>query len=197
MSWAQRGNRLLTEFHDQLFLGEERERELEDLYEKGVVDSMNRTDQQPADGDAQGDSAEATAVNKQTSDTLMAGEKVMEALDIADADRQIMQDYEETVSKLSSVQAAAVPQPTRHAVLAAYEMDGPSYVLKVVQAVQSTALHDALLVLPFSKVVSLMHYLNEWAIRVSPTPLPTSQKLTIMSSRNSTLPSSPASSSSS
>lgn len=125
---------------------------------------MNRTDGKP--GGEQDDEAEATAVAKQTSDTLMAGEKIMEALDIADSDRLIMLDYEQTISKLSPAEAANVPRPATHSVLAAYDLDGPAYVLSVVQKIQSTALHDALLVLPFSKVVSLMHYLNEWAIKV-------------------------------
>lgn len=123
---------------------------------------MNRTDQ-PGENE---DAAEATTVNKQTSDTLMAGEKIMEALEIADADRKVMADYEQAISRLAPQEAANVVPPTKNPVLAAYELDGPMYVLKVVRQIHTTALNDALLVLPFSKVVSLMHYLNEWAIKV-------------------------------
>lgn len=131
---------------------------------------MNRSNHIP-NQDGAGDEggpaeAESTAVNKQTTDTLMAGEKIMEALEIGDADRKIMQDYEDIIAKVPPSEADKVPLPARHAVLTAYDLDGPAYVLKVVQAIQSTALHDALLVLPFSKVVSLMTYLNEWAIKV-------------------------------
>lgn len=131
---------------------------------------MNRSNQIPnqdGTGDEGGPAeAESTAVNKQTTDTLMAGEKIMEALEIGDADRKTMQDYEDIIAKVPPSEVDKVPLPARHAVLTAYDLDGPAYVLKVVQAIQSTALHDALLVLPFSKVVSLMTYLNEWAIKV-------------------------------
>lgn len=131
---------------------------------------MNRPNHMPNQegaGDENGPTeAEVTTVNKQTTDTLMAGEKIMEALEIADADRKIMQVYESIIARVPPEEVDKVPLPTRHAVLTAYDLDGPAYVLKVVQAIQSTALHDALLVLPFSKVVSLMTYLNEWAIKV-------------------------------
>ncbi|KIO30256.1 hypothetical protein M407DRAFT_225108 [Tulasnella calospora MUT 4182] len=167
--------RVWEKLEDQLFLEEERERELEELYEKGVVDSMNRSNHIPnqeGTGDENGPTeAESTTVNKQTTDTLMAGEKIMEALEIADADWKIMQEYENIIAKVPPEEVDKVPLPTRHAILTAYDLDGPGYVLKVVQAVQSTALHDALLVLPFSKVVSLMTYLNEWAIKDLNTPL--------------------------
>jgi len=150
-----------------LFLEEERERELEELYDRGIVDNMNHEDVQ---GPAGEQGAEVTSVNKQTGETLMAGEKIMEALDIADADRASMKEYEEAKSKLSEADLAQLPLPTKNPVLAAYDIDGPAYVLRTVEKIQGTALHDALLVLPFTKVISLMFYLNEWAIRVSSSP---------------------------
>lgn len=152
-----------------MILEEERERELEELYEKGIADSMNRSDaplNNGEDGVAADGGAEAGSVNKQTTETLMAGERIMEALDIADADRQAQHEYDEMVAKLPPTEAATVPPPTRDGVLTAYDIDGAAYVLMVVQKIHSTALQDALLVLPFSKVVSLMRYLDEWAIRV-------------------------------
>lgn len=41
------------------------------------------------------------------------------------------------------------------------------YVLHVIEKIPNAALQDALLVLPFGKVVSLMHYLNIWAQKVN------------------------------
>ncbi|KAG8845693.1 hypothetical protein FRB96_002287 [Tulasnella sp. 330] len=166
--------RIWEKTDEPLILEEERERELEELYEKGIADSMNRSDapfNNGEDGVAADGGAEAGIVNKQTTETLMAGERIMEALDIADADRQAQREYEELVAKLPPTEAATVPPPTRNGVLTAYGIDGAAYVLMVVQKIHSTALQDALLVLPFSKVVSLMRYLDEWAIKELNTTL--------------------------
>lgn len=93
----------------------------------------------------------------------MAGERIMEALDLADAERLAFKEYEDV--KTRSAQMELQPPP-RNPVLAAYDLEPEAYVLRVVERVQSTALQDALLVLPFGKVVSLMGYLNIWAQRV-------------------------------
>lgn len=154
----------------QLFLEEERERELENIYESGIADTLNRGDALIGSGvgDGQGDTvqgAEATGVTKQTTETLMAGERIMEALDLADGERALFRDYEEALSRMTS-DAMRLAPPPRNAVLAAYDLEPEAWVLRVVERVQSTALQDALLVLPFGKVVSLMGYLNIWAQRV-------------------------------
>ena len=115
-------------------------------------------------GAAQPSEAEATGVTKQTTETLMAGERIMEAIDLADAEIAAFREYEE--EKAKGGLSEQVAPPPRNQVLAAYDMEPEEYVLRVVERVASTALYDALLVLPFSKVVSLMQYLNHWAQRV-------------------------------
>jgi U3 small nucleolar RNA-associated protein 12 len=163
----------LSFFSYKLFLEEEREKELEQLYENGIADSMNRVDAPIGSGAEEGPTngiAEATemaAVSKQTTETLMAGERIMEALDLADTEREKFRDYEETMSRMSENDAMRLQPPPRNPVLAAYDLEPEAYVLRVVEKVQSTALQDALLVLPFRKVVSLMMYLNIWAQKVS------------------------------
>lgn len=129
---------------------------------------MNRADAPRNQDDGVQEGVEVTSVNKQTSGTLMAGERIIEALDIADADRQAKREYEELVSKLPPAEAATVLPPEPHGVLTAYDVDGATYVLNVIEKIPSTALDDALLVLPFAKVVSLMQFLDEWAMKVSP-----------------------------
>jgi hypothetical protein len=109
---------------------------------------------------------EVGAVTKQTTETLMAGERIMEALDMADKERETFRDYEETLARLSETDALRMQPPARNPILAAYDLDPEAYVLTVVAKVPSTALQDALLVLPFNKVVSLMFYLNIWAQKV-------------------------------
>lgn len=97
----------------------------------------------------------------------MAGERVMEALELADAEREAFAAYEEASAKMSESEAAKAPRPTKNAVLQAYEMEPDEYVLMTIEKIHPSALMDALLVLPFSKVLSLMVYLTEWARKVS------------------------------
>jgi U3 small nucleolar RNA-associated protein 12 len=152
--------------HSQLFLEEERERELELLYDSGIAEAMNRSeglDKKHGDDQVQ---AETTAVSKQTTETLMAGERIMEALELADTEHAALQQYEEERARITSEEALRMPPPAKNPILAAYDLEPEAYVLQVVEKVQSTALHDALLVLPFGKVVSLMMYLNIWAQKV-------------------------------
>ncbi|KAJ7228764.1 hypothetical protein GGX14DRAFT_414884 [Mycena pura] len=177
---SHRGDFVVTGSHDKsirvwekldepLFIEEERERELENIYESGIADSLNRDDVAfgGSTADGQGDAAqaaEATRVAKQTTETLMAGERIMEALDLADGERAVFREYEEAMARLPPG-AMRLASPPRNAVLAAYDLSPEAWVLRVVERVQSTALQDALLVLPFDKVVSLLGYLNIWAQR--------------------------------
>jgi len=145
-----------------LFLEEERERELEDIFENGLVDTLNRS-QLPGEDDTTRASAEVAAVTKQTTETLMAGERIMEALDLADGERTALQEYNEQVARASTTEAPSLQPPPRNPILAALDLEPEAYVLRVIERVSSTALHDALLVLPFAKVISLMYYLDTWA----------------------------------
>jgi len=133
---------------------------------------MNRVDAPIGSGAEGGQAidtseAEVGAVTKQTTETLMAGERIMEALDLADTERETFREYEEAMSRLSENDAMRLQPPPRNPVLAAYDMEPEAWVLRVVEKVSSTALQDALLVLPFGKVVSLMVYLNIWAQKVT------------------------------
>ncbi len=163
---------LLLNIPKQLFLEEERERELEQLYEHGVAETLNRSDAAigsgapGTEGPQPDNAAEATAVSKQTTDTLMAGERIMEALDLADAEREAAAEFEATKARISPQEAEKLPPPTKNPVLAAYKLGPEEYVLMVLEKIPSSALTDALLVLPFGKVQSLIAYLDEFAQRV-------------------------------
>ncbi|KAG5343044.1 hypothetical protein C0989_000034 [Termitomyces sp. Mn162] len=160
---------------DQIFLEEERERELEMVYENGIADSLNRSeaaigsmDGAPVNSSAQ---AEMTSVSKQTTETLMAGERIMEAIDLADKERAIFQAYDDDMAKLPDDSPMRFQPPPRNQLLAQLDKTPDEYVLWVIEKVRSTALHDALLVLPFGMVVSLMEYLNSWAQKDLNIPL--------------------------
>lgn len=186
---SNRGNFVVTGSHDKsiriweklddpLFLEEERERDLEKLHDANLAEVMNRDDDRigigrGADGGDLGgtqEQAEVAQVTKQTSETLMAGERVMEALDIADADLALLAEFEAAKSGLNETQISALPAPARNPLLAMQGLEAEAYVLQVIEKVPPTALQDALLVLPFNNVLSLMKYLNEWARRVRIRP---------------------------
>ncbi len=153
----------------QLFLEEERERDLEQLYESGLADTLNREDPPIGSGGPTSEipaQAETTDVKKQTTETLMAGERIIEALELADREIETRQAYEAAKEGLSVAQLAAIQPPPKDPILVAHNLEPEAWVLRVVEGVQSSALHDALLVLPFGKVMSLMVYLNLWAKKV-------------------------------
>jgi len=205
--WAltvgNRGNFVVTGSHDKsiriweklddpLFLEEERERDLEKLYDANLAETMNRDDDhvgigRGADGGDSGgtqEQAEVGQVTKQTTETLMAGEKVMEALDLADADLALLAEYEGAKSGLNEAQISALPTPARNPLLAMQGLEAEAYVLQTIEKVSPTALQDALLVLPFNNVLSLMRYLNEWARRVRHRPSPILAKPRVHCSTN-------------
>ena len=148
----------------QLFLEEEREKEMERLYDANLAESLNRTDAYDEDG---ADKAEASEVTKQTSETLMAGEKIMEALDIADDERITWRDFEAAKESLSPAQAALLPLPEPNALLKVMgEIMPEQHVLKVIERIPNASLHDALIVLPFRYVTSMLECLSIWAQKV-------------------------------
>lgn len=159
--------RLLTAL--QLFLEEERERELEHLYENELAENLNQPDGTVGQGEENADgerSVEVAAVTKQTTETLMAGERIIEALDLADNERATLRDFEDQKAQVGTLEAAGLQLPPRNPILSALDLEPDSYVLRVVEKIPRTALYDALLVLPFGKVLSLMQYLDMWAKKV-------------------------------
>lgn len=169
MAVSQRGEYVVTGSHDKsiriwekteepLFLEEEREKELEEMYNNDLPDSKPSGE----------DDDEAEAVSKATSESMMAGEKIMEAIELADAERETLKTYEEEMERLGPEKGAALPKPTRSAELQARgDLSGEEYVWKTIKSVPAAGMEDALLVLPFRQVISLLVYLDQWARNVS------------------------------
>ncbi|KAE8220668.1 hypothetical protein CF319_g5839 [Tilletia indica] len=182
---ADRSIRTWEKTDEPLFLEEEREKEMEKMYEAAgvarAVDEGKAIGSLAPGADGGGGEEmvgpEAAGVQKSTTETLMAGERLMEALDIADEDRR-----NEHLASNGGFGLAGRP-PRHPLLLAAFglgvgashggglesgadadgEPSGEGYVLKVVQKILPAQLEDALLVLPFDKVISLMQYLDIWA----------------------------------
>ena len=155
--------RIWEQTDEQIFLEEEREKELEELYENTLLTSLEN-DTNEIDGE---NGPEATTAGKQTVQTLMAGEKITEALELGTEDLRLMQEYEQTKK---ANPRAAVPQ--RDPVfLANNNVSASVYVLNTFQKIPSASLQDALLVLSFSQFPALITFLALWAVEGRNIPL--------------------------
>lgn len=145
--------RIWQQTDEQIFLEEEREKELEELYENTLTTSLE-VEEDPTE-----ERPEAVSAGKQTVSTLIAGEKIAEALEIGVPDVALMREYDVAKSTNPSV----APPPRNPIFLAHNNISAESYVLTVVTRIPAAALQDALLVLPFSQVSALFTFLAIWA----------------------------------
>ncbi|KAL2212662.1 WD40 repeat-like protein [Sarocladium strictum] len=153
--------RVWDETDEQIFLEEEREKEIEELYESTLTKSLEKDDEA---GDEDGD---VGAAGKQTTETLMAGERIQEALELGMADLSLLEEYEKARESNPHAQL-----PQRNPVfLALGDITAEAYVMSVLQRIKAAALHDALLVLPFATVPMLFTFLNIFAMRSMNIPL--------------------------
>ncbi|KAL5320557.1 hypothetical protein ACEPPN_011366 [Leptodophora sp. 'Broadleaf-Isolate-01'] len=162
---SKTGNFLVSASHDksirvweqtdeQIFLEEEKEKELEELYENTLLTSLEPDKENE-------DDAEFGDVGKQTSETLTAGEKIAEALELGMADLAVIREWEE--AKISQPNIAP---PSRNILYTALGgITAEQHVLQVLQSIKAAALHDALLVLPFSKLPSLFTFIHIFCTR--------------------------------
>lgn len=153
--------RVWEETDEQIFLEEEREKEIEELYEKTLTTSFED------DPEPDNQNGEVAAASKQTVETLMAGERIVEALELGMADLNVVREWEE--AKLSNPNMAP---PQRNPIFMALGgISAEVYVMNTLQRIKAAALHDALLVLPFSTVPLLFTFLNIFAMRSMNIPL--------------------------
>jgi U3 small nucleolar RNA-associated protein 12 len=147
--------RLWVATDDQVFLEEEREKEMDELYENELIDSIENDEEKDNNDDNEDGVGQ---VKKQTMETLKAGERLMEALDIGIEDVEATKEYNR---QLKYDKANAI-KPTANSILIAYSMTGPQYVLSVINKIKSAQLDDALLVLPFSYTLKLLKFIEIW-----------------------------------
>ncbi|OQO00348.1 hypothetical protein B0A48_13695 [Cryoendolithus antarcticus] len=134
---------------DLVFLEEERERELEEMYEATLAANLDR-DARDEDGDPNDTST--VAASKQTLSTLTSGEKLLEALDLAFPDL--------LASQAHAANPASVPPPQRDPVFLALGSPSPeSHVLSTLRKIPPASLNDALLILPFAHLPALFTFL--------------------------------------
>ena len=161
---SKSGNFLVTTSHDksirvweetdeQIFLEEEREKELEELYENTLATSLEQEEQ------AGDESNEVAAAGKQTTETLMAGERIAEALEIGLEDLEVVSEWETQ----KALQPKIAP-PQRNLIFMAFgNVTAERHVLNVIEKIKAAELQDALLVLPFNQVIALFTFISIWA----------------------------------
>ncbi|KAG0341393.1 hypothetical protein BG004_006043 [Podila humilis] len=155
-----RSLRIWQKTEDQVFLEEEREQELDDLYEATLTASFEKTgmvdngDQVGAPATSNGD--ELASAGKQTMETLKAGERIMEALELADQEIDAWKEYNAGVARGER----GLSKPQRSPLLISMRQTPEQHVWNELQRVRPAELDEALLVLPFSAVTSLLSWLD-------------------------------------
>ncbi|EGP87272.1 uncharacterized protein MYCGRDRAFT_93412 [Zymoseptoria tritici IPO323] len=162
MAVSQTGDTVVTASHDKsiriwsvgddlVFLEEERERELEEMYESTLAQNLDRDFK-----DEEEQNTDVAAASKQTIGTLTHGEKIMEALEAGLTDLELMRGYER--DKLRNAKMAV---PQRNPIfLALGNISAEEHVLRILRRVPAPALNDALLVIPFSTLPTLFTFLG-------------------------------------
>lgn len=153
--------RVWEQTDEQIFLEEERDKELEELYESTLTTSLGQ------DEGTGPEKSEVADAGKQTTETLMAGEKIIEALELGILDLQLVQEWTEA-KKLKP----NIAPPDRDPIYLAFgNISAEQHLLNVIQKIKVAALQDALLVLPFHLVTALFKFLRIWTERQWNMPL--------------------------
>lgn len=148
--------RVWQQTEEQIFPEEEREKDLEELYESTLITALEQDD---FEGGAQSEQDQVLAPGKQTAQTLMAGERITEAIQLGMEDLAAMTDRPGTAAANSRASASQ-----RNAVfLANNNISASDYVLQTFRKIPFASLHDALLVLSFSQLPALFTFLHLWA----------------------------------
>lgn len=160
-----RSIRIWEETEDQVFLEEERERELEEQYESSLLSSLEEGSADAAfKSDMTGNEEEqneATDVRKQTIESLKAGERLMEALDLGIPEIENEERYEENMKLWNRKKIDSKPvKPVKHAILIAMNKTAEEYIMETLTKIHPSQLEDALLVLPFSYVLKFLKFMD-------------------------------------
>lgn len=157
--------RVWQETDDQVFLEEEKEREMEEQYEDTLLKSLESGDGDDQFSKDRGDDEEmtdeASGVNKQTIESLKAGEKLMEALDLGVTELESWENYEKSLKSWKKKKSSEPPmKPQPNAILTAMQKKPEYYIMDTLKSIKPSQLEDALLVLPFSYVIKFFKFLD-------------------------------------
>ena len=145
---------------DMVFLEEERERELEQVFDKvqgddrGTASIMRRRDESDMDGEvdqeADGDKPQSEAAVKRSVLSVSSGDRIMEALERAD------QELKEAAAFRKSEGGQGKSRMPNPLLLG---LEPAQYILWVLRSIKSAELEQSLLVLPLGHMERLIYYL--------------------------------------
>ena len=150
---------------DMVFLDEERERELEGMFDRvdgrdeSTADALRRAGQDGGDGDGDGDDGDeaqpqSEAAVRKSVLSVSSGDRIMDGIETADKESKEIASFRRLAEeKGGGNEQTRAPNPLL------FGMDPPSYVLWILRSVKSADLEQSLLVLPLGHVGRLMHYL--------------------------------------
>ncbi|KAF9435125.1 hypothetical protein BGZ76_006854 [Entomortierella beljakovae] len=161
-----RSLRIWQKTEDQVFLEEEREQELDDLYEATLTASFEKTGMvDHGEGNVGAPSTnngdELASAGKQTMDTLKAGERIMEALELADQEINAWKEYNAGIARGER----GLSKPQRSPLLISMRQTPEQHVWYALERIRPSELDEALLVLPFATVTSLLNWLDVFVQR--------------------------------
>jgi len=139
---------------DIVFLEEERERQLEQMFDKvdrdqiGTAALLDRTDAESDDGGANDEMPQSEDAVKKSVLSVGAGDRIMEGLERAD------QELKETLN----FRKASGGDKKRHPNPLLLGLDPANYILWILKSVKSAELEQSLLVLPLSHLERLIFY---------------------------------------
>jgi len=164
-----RSIRIWSKTEEPLFLEEERDKEYEQMYNENALDDEDRNNLPIGSGveNENGEKMEAEvqevgSAGKKTMETLKAGETILEAIEVYEDEKGKMEEYEQ-LKKITP--GGNVPRPARNPYILALhipDLTPEEYVLREIKRIKSSELEEALLVLPFSKVIMLFESIAFW-----------------------------------
>ncbi|QPG76273.1 hypothetical protein FOA43_003659 [Brettanomyces nanus] len=160
--------RIWKQTDDQVFIEEEREREMDETYENDLLNSLEGSNgdeigKKNVDDEEASDEDNVERVTKHTMENLKAGEKLMEVLDFGWKEVEARREYEAQKRMFKQGKLSSKPiMPQSNPLLLALKVTPEQYVLETLSKIRSAQLEDALLVLPFSYTVKLLRFIRIW-----------------------------------
>lgn len=153
-----RGLRRWERTDEPFFVEEEKEKRLESLFE----DDLAKDDARPLTLGMDGGTIEergAGPAGRKTLETVSAADAIVDALDMASAEEERLEEAREEAQRRGGGGALVTPNPLL------LGLTPSDYVLRSVSQVRGSELEQAMLLVPFTDALRLLRYLAGWLRR--------------------------------